>query len=63
MVDYLGIDGASFLTYVDRLLKEFGTAVGAPDALVKMCARRQTGYLRGMRAARRLFLHPHALLQ
>jgi hypothetical protein len=55
----LGIDGERFIAYSARLLKEFGTAVGAPEALVSLCARRQTKYLRGMRAARRLFATPH----
>ena len=56
----LGIDGERFIAHAARLLKEFGTAVGAPEALVSLCARRQTRYLRGMRAARRLFATPRA---
>ncbi len=55
ILDRLGIDGECFLTYADRMLEEFGTAVGAPQALVRLCARRQVKYLRGMRAARALF--------
>jgi hypothetical protein len=59
ILERLGIDGERFITYAARLLKEFGTSVGAPAALVDLCARRQTTYLRGMRAARRLFATPH----
>ncbi|ESQ11085.1 MAG: hypothetical protein N838_35245 [Thiohalocapsa sp. PB-PSB1] len=47
--------GERFLSYADRPLKAFGTAIGAPQALTSLCARRQTKYLRGMRAARELF--------
>jgi hypothetical protein len=42
ILDLLGIDGERFIAYAARLLKEFGTAVGAPEALVNLCARRQT---------------------
>lgn len=51
----LGVDGDPFINYADRLLRQFGSAVGAPEALVSQCARRQTKYLRGMRAARQVF--------
>ncbi|WP_089729633.1 transposase [Candidatus Thiosymbion oneisti] len=50
----LGIDGERFVGYSERLLKAFGTAVGAPASLVNLCARRQTKYLRGIQAARAL---------
>nr|MBS0020536.1 transposase [Gammaproteobacteria bacterium] len=56
ILERLGIDGERFIAYAARLLKAFGTAVGAPDALVNLCARRQTRYLRGIRVARRLFV-------
>ena len=55
----LGVGGERFIVYAQRLLKEFGTAVGAPAALVNLCARRLTMYLRGIRAGRRLFAPPH----
>ena len=58
ILERLGIDGERFIAYGARLLKEFGTAVGAPDALVNLCARRQTRYLRGIRVARQLFVAP-----
>jgi REP element-mobilizing transposase RayT len=56
ILDRLGIDGAQFIQYSERLLKEFGTAVGAPAAMASLCARRQTKYLHGIRAARRMFI-------
>jgi hypothetical protein len=55
ILDRLGIDPGRFIGYSERLLKEFGTAVGAPAAMVDLCARRQTKYLHGIRAARRMF--------
>jgi REP element-mobilizing transposase RayT len=57
ILDRLGIDPERFIDYAERLLKEFGTAVGAPAAMASLCARRQTKYLHGIRAARRMFEH------
>ena len=51
----LGIDGERFIGYSERLLKAFGTAVGAPASLTDLCARRQAKYLRGIRTARAVF--------
>jgi REP element-mobilizing transposase RayT len=55
ILDRMGIDGERFISYAERLLKEFGTVVGAPQAMAKLCARRQTKYLRGIHAAREMF--------
>ncbi|MGR9109026.1 MAG: transposase, partial [Gammaproteobacteria bacterium] len=55
ILDRLGIDGEQFITHANRLLKAFGSAIGAPEALVNLCARRQSKYLRGMSAAKVLF--------
>jgi hypothetical protein len=55
ILDRLHIDGERFIGYADRLLKAFGSVIGAPEALTNACARRQTKYLRGVRAARELF--------
>jgi REP element-mobilizing transposase RayT len=60
ILDRLGIDPEQFIRYSERLLKEFGTAVGAPVAMANLCARRQTKYLHGIRAARRMFQHRQA---
>jgi hypothetical protein len=60
ILDRLGIDGDQFIRYSERLLKEFGTAVGAPAAMADLCARRQTKYLHGIRAARRMFVPKQA---
>jgi hypothetical protein len=60
ILDRLGIDGDQFIHYSERLLKEFGTAVGAPAAMADLCARRQTKYLHGIRAARRMFIAKRA---
>ncbi|WP_165742319.1 hypothetical protein [Candidatus Thiosymbion oneisti] len=56
----LSIDGKQFIGYSERLLKAFGTAVGAPALLTDLCARRQTKYLRGIRAARAVFVAKQA---
>ena len=63
ILDRLGIDGECFIAYADRMLEEFGTAVGAPQALTRLCARRQVKYLRGMRAAQELFVAREAAYQ
>ncbi|MGR9109039.1 MAG: transposase, partial [Gammaproteobacteria bacterium] len=55
ILDRLGIDGKQFISHAGRLLKEFGSAVGAPSALVELCARRHSKYLRGMSAAKEVF--------
>jgi REP element-mobilizing transposase RayT len=60
ILDRVGIDGERFIAYSERLLKEFGTAVGAPAAMTRLCARRQTKYLRGIRAARQMFISKRA---
>lgn len=51
----LGIDGEVFIEMSAHFLKEFGSAVGAPEQLASLCARRQTKFLHGMRAARLVF--------
>ncbi len=51
----LGIDAETFILHAGKLLKEFGSAVGAPTALANLSAHRQTRFLLGMRVARQLF--------
>ena len=60
LLDRLGIDGKQFIGYSECLLKAFGTAVGAPASLTSLCARRQTKYLRGVQAARAVFVTKQA---
>jgi hypothetical protein len=60
ILDRLGIDPERFIGYSERLLKAFGSAVGAPSSLANLCARRQTKYLHGIRAARQMFLSKRA---
>jgi hypothetical protein len=45
---------AAFITLSTRLLKEFGHAVGTPESVLELAARRQARYLRGMTAARKM---------
>jgi len=56
----LEIDGERFISYSERLLKAFGAAVGAPASLADLCARRQAKYLRGIQAARAVFVAKQA---
>jgi len=56
----LDIDGKQFIGYSERLLKTFGTAVGAPASLADLRARRQAKYLRGIQAARAVFVAKQA---
>jgi len=51
----LDIDLEEFIEHADRFLKEFGTAVGTPARLVELARHRQARYLRGIRAARKIF--------
>jgi len=51
----LGIESLQFIEYSGRMLKVFGTAVGAPESMSNLCAKRQTRFLWGLRAPRRLF--------
>jgi len=60
ILDRLGIDGERFIAYAEHVLTAFESAVGAPEALTDLCARRQTKYLRGMKAPRKLFLAKQA---
>jgi hypothetical protein len=60
ILNRLGIDAARFIGYSERLLQELGTAVGAPAAMINLCARRQTKYLHGIRAARQMFIPKRA---
>ena len=51
----LGVDGEAFIGMAAHFLQEFGSAVGAPAQLARLCERRQTRFLRGMHAARKVF--------
>jgi len=51
----LGIDTQAFIAHARRFLKEFGHAVGRPERLSALAAKRQSRSLRGMAAARVLF--------
>lgn len=51
----LGVEADAFVEMASTFLQEFGSAVGTPARLAQLCARRQTRFLHGMRAARRVF--------
>jgi REP element-mobilizing transposase RayT len=51
----LGLDAEALAAESGRLLRAFGSAVGAPASLTEARARRQLRYLRGLRTAERVF--------
>ncbi len=51
----LDIDTDTFIEYATRFLKEFGHAVGRPEALVAHAAKRPAKYLRGIKTARKMY--------
>ena len=51
----LGVDGEAFIGMAATFLQEFGSAVGAPAQMARLCERRQTRFLHGMHAARKVF--------
>lgn len=55
ILDRLGMDAEALAGEANRLLKAFGAAVGAPASLTAVRAQRQLSYLRGVRAAERVF--------
>lgn len=55
LLDRLGIDPERFIDSAINLMRQFGSAVGAPAHLTELCATRQVKYLRGMGAAKRAF--------
>ena len=55
LLDRLGIDPERFIDCATNLMRQFGSAVGAPAHLTELCAARQVKYLRGVGAAKRVF--------
>ncbi len=55
LLQRLEIDPERFIDCATDLMKQFGSAVGAPAHLTELCAQRQVKYLRGMRAAHAAF--------
>lgn len=55
LLDQMGMDAEAFIRQSSHLLRAFGSAIGAPEQLVELAARRQCRYLRGISTARGLF--------
>ncbi len=55
ILNRLGINAEQFIQYADHFLKDFGTAVGAPQAMTDLCSRRQSKFLRGITTSKKLF--------
>lgn len=55
LLQRLEIDPEYFIDGAANLLKQFGSAIGAPAHLTELCALRQVKYLRGINAARGAF--------
>ena len=52
LLQRLEIDPERFIDCTTDLMKQFGSAIGAPALLTELCAQRQVKYLRGIQAAR-----------
>jgi hypothetical protein len=55
LLNRLNIDPEHFIDCATNLMKQFGSAVGAPAKLTELCAARQVKYLRGAGVAKRAF--------
>ena len=55
LLNRLNIDPEHFIDCATNLMKQFGSAVGAPAHLTELCATRQVKYLRGMTVAKAVF--------
>ena len=55
ILERLGVDGEAFIAMAATFMQKFGSAVGAPAQLARLCERRQTRFLHGMHAARKVF--------
>lgn len=51
----LGIAHGEFLAASTYALRTFGSAIGAPSEMIRVCAKRQWRFLRGINLARRMF--------
>ncbi|WP_019025137.1 MULTISPECIES: transposase [unclassified Thioalkalivibrio] len=60
LLDQLGMNAEAFIQQSCHLLKAFGSAIGAPKQMVELAAQRQCRYLRGISAARSLFVRQAA---
>ena len=55
LLDRLAIDPEQFIATASRMLRQFGSAIGAPLHITDLCVARQARYLRGIGTARGLF--------
>ena len=55
ILERLGVDGEAFIAMAATFMQKFGSAVGAPAQMARLCERRQTRFLHGMHAARKVF--------
>ena len=55
LLQRLAIDPERFIECATGMMKQFGSAIGAPAHLTELCAIRQVKYLRGIQAARKAF--------
>lgn len=62
MLTRLAIAETEFVAMASHSLKEFGSAIGAPSEMIRLCVSRQWKFLRGIRLARRLFESRHHLI-
>jgi REP element-mobilizing transposase RayT len=55
ILERLGISVDGFAEYSDKLLKEFGNAVGSPELILNICTSRNLKGIKGIKAAKKLF--------
>ncbi len=60
ILDRLGMDPEHFIQHVGKRLRTFGSAIGQPASLIRLCEKRQIRFLRGIQTARSLFARPRA---
>ena len=56
LLSRLGMDAEVFIASADYFFKNFASAVGTPAKLIELAAHRQQRCLRGLAAARRVFV-------
>ena len=60
ILERLHIDPEPFIATTARMLQQFSTAIGTPEHLTAHCVTRNIAFLRGMSAARALFVRKAA---
>jgi len=60
LLSEIGMEPKGFIAFARSFLKEFGPVVGSPDLLKDIVKKRQVRYVKGINAARRVFVQKAA---